>query len=155
MNTLVAKAPLLAGGWAVVLVSCISLPGCGGGSSPREQQESNLRKLTVLYNQYRGENRGQAPASEDEFKGYLDSLPSETLEGLDVTDAESLFTSPRDGKSYVLIYGSPGGPSDSGQPPVIAYEQEGKGGKRLVATSLGAIEEVDEARFKELVPDAP
>jgi hypothetical protein len=38
--------------------------------------------------------------------------------------------------------------------PVIAYEQEGIDGKRFIATSVGAIEEVDAARFRELVPDA-
>jgi hypothetical protein len=36
----------------------------------------------------------------------------------------------------------------------VAYEQEGVDGKRYVATVVGAVEEVDEARFRELVPDA-
>ena len=39
--------------------------------------------------------------------------------------------------------------------PIIAYEQTGVGDKRLVASSLGGVEEVDEARFRKLVPSAP
>jgi hypothetical protein len=40
----------------------------------------------------------------------------------------------------------------SGSPPVIAYEQTGSMGKRYIATGLGGVEEVDEARFLQLVP---
>ena len=38
--------------------------------------------------------------------------------------------------------------------PVIAYEQEGVGGKRFIASSLGAVDEVDEATLAQLVPGA-
>ena len=55
----------------------------------------------------------------------------------------------------MVLYGAPDGPPGPGGAPVIAYEQEGVGGKRFVASSLAAIEEVDEARFRELVPNAP
>jgi len=38
---------------------------------------------------------------------------------------------------------------------VVAYEQEGVNGKRFVASKMGAVEEVDEARFRKMVPSAP
>ena len=36
---------------------------------------------------------------------------------------------------------------------VVAYEQEGQGGTRFIVTDLGRVQEVDEARFAELVPN--
>jgi hypothetical protein len=39
--------------------------------------------------------------------------------------------------------------------PVIAYERTGDGGDRFVAFASGGVEEVDEDRFRQLVPDAP
>ena len=44
--------------------------------------------------------------------------------------------------------------SSLGGQPVVAYETTGVGGKRLVANTLGAIDEVDEATFRTLVPNA-
>jgi hypothetical protein len=57
-----------------------------------------------------------------------------------------LFTSPRDGQPYVVHYKQAG--------TVVAYERDGKDGKRLVAYPSGQVEEVDETRFKQLVPSA-
>jgi hypothetical protein len=37
---------------------------------------------------------------------------------------------------------------------VVFYEKAGKNGKRYVAYPMGKVEEVDEAKFKELVPEA-
>jgi len=69
-------------------------------------------------------------------------------------DADSLFISPRDGKPYVVLYGRSKGPPGPGGAPVVAYEQEGRGGRRFVASSMGAIEEVDDAAFRRMVPAA-
>lgn len=49
---------------------------------------------------------------------------------------------------------SAGGASGLGGQPVAAYESTGVGGKRFVASALGAVEEVDEQKFRELVPTA-
>jgi hypothetical protein len=39
--------------------------------------------------------------------------------------------------------------------PYAAYEQEGVNGRRLIADTAGNIQEVDEATFRTLVPNAP
>ena len=75
------------------------------------------------------------------------------LTALQRTDVESLFVSPRDGQPYVVRYGLKfGGPSPGGS-PVVAYEQTGVGGYRYVAFAVGGAEQVDEKRFRELVPE--
>jgi len=139
-------------GW-FVLAACV-VAGCGQNTAKLEQETSNLKPLMVLFGQYTGQHRGQPPASEEEFKAYIKTVDPAALESLGVKDAESLFTSTRDKKPYVILYGGANGPPGPAGQPVVAYEQDGVGGKRYVASTLGAVEEVDEAKFRELVPSA-
>jgi hypothetical protein len=115
--------------------------------------ESNLKVLAVFYGRYVTQHRGQAPPDADAFRKFIEALPQGELAAMHVTDVGSIFTSPRDGQPYVVRYGvAQQGPSPTGAPPV-AYEQTGVGGRRCVAFALGQVEEVDERRFKQLVPD--
>ncbi len=140
-------------GWTLVGLLAV---GCVSRTQSRPQQESMLKPLAIFYGQYTGQHRGQPPAGEAEFKQWLGTLGQAQLAAFNVKDVESLFTSARDGKPYVVLYGDAAraNPPALAGAPVIAYEQEGVGGRRFVANSLGAVEEVDEARFKELVPGA-
>lgn len=113
-----------------------------------------MKPLAIFYGQYTGSHRGQPPASEEEFKTYLKTIRPEALKSLNVTDIESLLISSRDKKPYVIRYGKVQGPAGPGGMPVFAYEQDGIDGRRYVATSVGAVAEVDETKFRELVPDA-
>lgn len=136
---------------AFVLVTVIVWAGCAPQTESKKQQESRLKPLSLLYGQYMGQHRGQPPQNEEEFKKFVAAQKS-FLNQFGITDAATLFISERDGQPYVVIYGAPKGPAALAGQPVIAYEKVGVGGKRFVATQLGAVEEVDEARFKELVP---
>ena len=147
------------GGWRLglaVLVVVGTVGGCGGAQrKAREIAESNLKPLAILYGQYIGQHRGRPPGNEAEFKAFIKSLPPARLATLTANrDADSLFISPRDGKPYVVLYGRSKGPPGPGGAPVVAYEQEGRGGRRFVASSMGAIEEVDDAAFRRMVPAA-
>ena len=142
-----------------VLLGGLGLAGCGDGSRESLQREqSTLKPLAVLYGQYIGQHRGQPPAHEEAFRKFVQEQPAEVLKSLNVSSIEELFVSPRDGKPYKVLYGEAAKKAPSGGPagaPVIAYEQEGRGGRRWVASAMGAIEEVDETRFKQLVPAGP
>ena len=109
----------------------------------------------MFYGQYLGQHRGQPPANEQEFRKYIEALGKERLASMQVKTVDELFLSSRDGKPYVILYGAV---SKTGAElpftTVVAYEQEGKGGKRFIARMSGAVEEVDEANFKQLVPNA-
>ena len=133
----------------------VSFVGCPGPDVATEQA-STLKPLAVIYGKYVGEHAGQPPANEADFKAYAQSPSAKPiLDANGIKDVESLFTSNRDKKPYVVLYGRLTGPNAVSGQPVFAYEQEGVGGKRYVATSLGSIQEVDEAEFKRLVPTAP
>jgi len=140
---------------APILTTCVLLAGCGSQRRSEQREQSNLKPLVSLYVQCMG--RGDPPANEEQFKKFIASLPESRLADLGVKDRESLFVSPRDHKPYGIVYGpaAKSGPPGPGGQPVIVYEQEGVGGKRWVASALGAIDEVNESQFHQLVPGAP
>jgi hypothetical protein len=129
--------------WLVGLVgAALLLVGCGGPQNKSEKQEqSHLKTLCVLYGQYIMQHQGKAPPSEAEFKKYIKELSGHP-------DVDALFVSERDKKPYVIVY------SQGEAPNVIGYEQEGSGGKRFLATSVGSVDELDAAQFKAQVPNA-
>lgn len=141
----------------VLVFGALGTLGCGGAQEQaRRQEESRLKPLAIFYGQFTGQHRGKPPTSEAEFKEFIRTQGAEQLASFQVNNLETLFVSERDEKPYVVLYGeasknSPPGPAGA---PVVAYEQQGVGGRRFVASSMGAVEEVDEARFKQLVPMA-
>ena len=156
MRHFMASAKLLPRLTALCVVgfACMAATGCSSQKKSAPREESGLKKLAMVYGRYLSQHRGQPPANEAEFKKYVQSLSPAERASYGVDDAGRIFISNRDEKPYVIIYGPPKGPPGPGGAPVIAYEQEGKDGKRWVTSDLGAIEEVDDARFRQLVPTA-
>ena len=149
----------------LVLAGAALGAGCNGDGREPTPEEANLKKLMILFGQYRGQHRGQVPQTAAQFKDWLRKLDSTMLErqGVDPNDLDKILVSSRDGKPFVWRdrkrSGTPGGipsPGDPGGPgmTVMLYEQEGKDGKRLVADEHGKVEEIDEAAFRKLVPEA-
>jgi hypothetical protein len=142
----------------LLAVSASLLIACGCTRNQKQsapQETSSLKSLAIVYGRYLSTHRGEPPADEAGFKQFVQSLPPEQLAAMKATDTNQLFTSARDHEPYVIVYGKPTGPPGPAGSPVIAYERTGVEGKRFVASSMGAVEEVDEARFKQLVPPAP
>lgn len=139
----------------VLIATTVSLltAGCGSNAHKVEQETSNLKPLMVLYGRYIGQHRGQPPPNETAFKEFIKSVGLAELPG-GAKDVDSLFISTRDNQPYVIIYGPPKGGTGPGGQPVVAYEQTGVSGHRFVASLLGAVEEVDDTKFRQLVPDA-
>jgi hypothetical protein len=135
-------------------VGLLSASGCSDNQSA-EREQSNLKPLAVFYGRYVGQHRGQTPPNEQEFRKFLEAMGKEHLLSMQVNSIDEVFVSSRDKKPYVVLYGlvSKTG-NELPSATVVAYEQEGKGGKRFIARLLGAIEEVDEAKFKQIVPNA-
>jgi hypothetical protein len=118
--------------------------GCSASeNSSANEETSHLRLLTNVIARSSRE-LGRDPASEQELKAAIDKMGL-SLQSMKVASIDELFVSERDGQPFVIVYGS----SPQG---VAAYEQTGIDGKRQVGFKLGNIEEVDEARFAELVP---
>lgn len=125
--------------------------GCGGPAKPPETQSGRMQAVVSLYGMARTV-QGRAPADEERFKSFIAEKGAKTLERVKVTSADELLTSERDGQPFMVIYGKP---PTGVNPDVIAFEQTGVDGKRQVGFGMGHVQEVDEAKFKELVPNIP
>ena len=139
--------------FAVLFLSWVVAAGCQHPTS-REvpPAESNVKNIAIFYGRYLAQNRGRTPPDKEALKKFIASHPATELAALKITDVEQLFVSPRDNQPYVVRYGAklpPPGPSGS---PVIAYEKDGDGGRRFVAFANAGVEELDDARFRQLVP---
>ena len=143
--------------YLLILAVVLTCLGCGPVGEPnRAQEESGLKPLAIFYGRFVPQHQGKPPKDEAEFKAYLQEPQNleELQKVFNVPNLDALFVSSRDQKPYVVIYGPTSGEGPAGQ-PVVAYEQEGVNGKRFVASKMGAVEEVDEARFRKMVPSAP
>jgi hypothetical protein len=128
------------------LLMFVVLAGCTGnqGAGPSVQL-SHVRLLTGMHTRASTQLR-RPPKDEQEFKEFIKSS-NVSLETMGVNSVDEMFISERDGQPLGVAYGSPQGGSD-----VVVWETVGVDGKRLVGHSIGMVEEVDEAKFKELVP---
>jgi len=136
-----------------LLAGSLCAIGCGR-SQQQVEEESMLKPLAILHGKYASQHQGKAPADEAEFKKFVDAQGPEALKAHGITDSAKLWVSPRDKQPFGVVYGTVSGPPGPAGQPVVAYESKGVGGKRMVASQLGAVDEVNEARFRELVPSA-
>jgi len=128
------------------------MPGCESRDASSATESSNLKPLAVMYGRFISTNSGRGPKDEQELKQFIRGRPQEELSNLGVTDVESLFVSSRDKKPYKLKFDpKPAAPGQFSN--IFAWEQDGIEGKRYIAGTLGEIQEVDEAKFRELVPN--
>ena len=120
--------------------------GCSSVAEQEDvaEQRSNMRGLAAAYGTYTKNNRGRIPKSEKSFKTWIEKNGGAEIYGAETVD--EMFISSRDNEPYVVIYGKP--------KKVVAYEAVGLNGTRYIADDLGVVQEVDEATFSEMVPDA-
>jgi hypothetical protein len=118
--------------------------GCGERNSPPKLHESNLRVVAVLYSQFVSGHGGEIPRNADDFRNFVQSLGPGVLERAELAGLDELLLSHRDGKPFAVHYKS----TDWKLKHVIAYEQEGVGGTRCVASDLGAVSEITDEQFQ-------
>jgi hypothetical protein len=123
----------------------ISLAGCGSGPKvlPLSNAELHLAHVAAAYSEAQ-DQLGHPPKNAEEIKPYLKEFGN----------PDELLVSPNDGQPYVIIWGvdmSRGGPTDyKGMWAILAYEQKGSGGKRIVTDTRGRPLTVPEEDFSKL-----
>jgi hypothetical protein len=130
-------------------IAAALLVGCGSSVGSAPKGVSHVGAISALY--FKAASvLGRNPADEQEFKTAIGQGEMD-LDVLGVSSVDELFVSDRDGQPLVILYG----PRPKNSQGVIAYEQTGKDGVRLVGTSNGQVIEADAAQFAKLVPAAP
>jgi hypothetical protein len=130
----------------------LALAGCGGSNALESPTAKKLKSLSSLYASFAVGQNGNGPKTEKEFKDYVLKLPPQQLPlGIEPSNREVLFVSDRDGQPFVVVPGVSIRGMSGTSAPVVAHEQAGVGGRKLVAFANSKLEEADEARLKELV----
>ena len=133
---------------ALVCALCALVCGACGTSGQGSAETPHIKQISELYRGYVAANRGQLPRDEASLKKYGKSLSPQLLEVMGITDVDAAFISPRDGQPYSIAYGT-----SKSMGVIIAHEQTGAGGTRLVATREGAAEEMEEAEYQKLATE--
>jgi hypothetical protein len=136
-----------------LVAACALSSGCSRDRTAQTvaaMNESNIKRVVNLYTGYQAKHGWSGPKSEVDFKEFITKgMPAENLQmmGVDANNLDAVFQSERDGKPFRIKYGVGGGPGSYN--PVV-FEQEGQGGLKQVAFTFGKVEEVDDARYKQL-----
>jgi hypothetical protein len=151
------KLPAMSLRTHLLLAWCLPLlvAGCEGpAGSP---VAPHFKQFGALYEKYK-QKRGKPPESTDELREWVKKLPKSEIETLGIEDLDRAFVSPRDQQPYVIVPAKKAGRGGRGGPArgVIAHEQTGVDGKRLVLMPRGyTVMEMDEERFRAAVPGTP
>ena len=136
-------------GVCLLLFLALGIPGCGkriGTTDPPAKIQ--LERLFEFYQAYAAKNK-RPPPDEKAFKEFIRQLPKEERDAAGVgDDVDSFLVSPRDGQKFDIRYRlviDVGGPTQA-----VAWEHTGKDGKRLVALSVGYVQEYSEEDFHAL-----
>src|SRR5262245_6282687 len=131
----------------LVAAFCAPFSGCGPAVvAKRPDARSQLTQVLRLYTAYSDKYR-KGPPNEEALRDFGQKLtPAEREANLLTDDVESIFTSPRDNQKFEIRYNLR---IDPGQNRAVAWEAQGIDGKRLVALTMGYVEEYDEQTFAE------
>lgn len=126
----------------VLLLLLLPQFGCTSAEEERakEQEGSTIRQLAPLLGSYIGANRGQYPKSEEDFRKFLEQMGK---------NPDELLINNRDGKPIKIVTQSERAKVKGS---ILAYEQEGKDGERIVIDDLGVATVMTEEEFRQAVP---
>lgn len=134
-----------------VAIGVALIAGCSRDNVAREvaaMNASNIQRVANVYAAFQ-HYRGRGPNDEAEFKTFIKEFMPKNLEmmGIDPNNIDKIFTSERDGKPLKVRYKAGGG---RGAVVAVAFEQEGKGGKKQVGFTGGKIETADDATVQKM-----
>jgi hypothetical protein len=144
-------------GARLALLGLAGLGSAGCADATKSPTAVKLRTLADFYGGYAVQNKGRGPAGEAEFKKYIAGRHAYELQAknVDAGNLDALFVSDRDQQPFVVLYGTELSVSGGGKAPLLAYEQAGSGGRRLVVFTTTKVEEVGEPALEQLRPRGP
>jgi hypothetical protein len=123
----------------------LSACGCGRNAGPAIDGRLAIENVAKWRQLYCADHGGQPPADEAAFVAFIDRKLGERGEGV----ADDLLVSPRDGQRYVVRYGKEA--AKLRESDVAVHEQQGAGGRVLVALESGRSREVEASELPGLL----
>jgi hypothetical protein len=135
-----------------LVLLCVALgSGCG---SPAAQSngtaDTRMRLLGRLYGQFMAENNGQPPMDESQLIGFL-GKSAEFLKTQGVANLQELLVSARDGQPLVVLYGKQIVEDENSGFPWIAYESQGRDGKKYMIGARGNVDQMTSEQIEAMV----
>jgi hypothetical protein len=136
-----SQSRLLAGTLALLLIGC--------GRTPTGPDVESLKALAELYAQSAAANKGKPPANDAELRKFVAAIEAQARAAGEppanpadkkATRFDSYFTSTRDGRPFVIRYGTPVS-YQAAPDQILATEAVGVGGKKLAVYSNGLVVE--------------
>jgi hypothetical protein len=134
--------------WKLTLLALFFMApfmGCGKGKPSAPDNARQFKAVAIMYGRYLSSHAGKHPANEEELREFVEKQGASTLKRFGLASPEELFVSPRDKQPLVWVL------QGTGTNPVIAYEEQGLEGSRVVVTALGTVEELTEKDFRSRV----
>ena len=129
-------------------------PGCGPGDVAGDMfakaNDVNIKRLSSLYSVFSAQHGYQGPKDEAEFKAFIGQQDKKRLKmiGVDPENLDALFISDRDNKPFRIRWELSVKPRQA--PIPIVFEEDGEGGKKMVAFSSYVCREVDQEEYDKL-----
>jgi hypothetical protein len=124
----------------IVLMTFLPLAAACSSSKTDEQPvdagEAHFMKVMNLYKAYQADNKQRSPNNNEELKAWAKKQKKDKLAELGIEDVDKALISPRDNMPYVI---RPVPPERSLPNTVIAHEQTGKDGKKMVLDAMGRV----------------
>jgi len=125
--------------------------GCGEAEPVETRvEQAHLQVLGILYGKFLSKSRGQAPADEAEFLGYLNSKRPSWEKIVD--SADQLLISPYNEQPLVILYGEQYERLNTNGSLWMAHEQAGAGAQQRVVNIRGDVEIMDTQQLQQLFP---
>ncbi len=133
-------------------VATLVVAGCSSDNTAQlvgDMNKSNIQRLGNLYAAHQNYQNGRGPKTEAEFKEFIKNFDANKLKmmGINSDDVESVFVSEKDGQVFKIRYNIGGG---RGSKDPVIFETQGVNGMKQVAFTGGAVEDVDDSRYKQL-----
>ncbi|HEX3600733.1 MAG TPA: hypothetical protein VHU84_11360 [Lacipirellulaceae bacterium] len=152
MTYQVARQPLLA---AIILAGLAFALAAGCSHKkfdrPTGVTPQRMEVLAACYSMYLGKHQGHFPPEESTLKTFIRSDCKYILSKHGISDAGSIFVSDRDNKPLEVTYAKGAGTREFGPETIIAHEETGVAGKRLVALGSGVVREFDAATLDGII----
>jgi hypothetical protein len=138
-------------------VSVSALTLVGGCSQknldrPTGATPQRMATLAACYSMYIGKHQGHLPNDEVALKSFVRSDCQYILTKNGIADTDSIFVSDRDNNPLVVTYAKDLPNHELTPETIIAREQTGVGGKRLVVLPSGVVREFDASTLKAMDP---
>lgn len=128
--------------------------GCGSGDVAGDMfakaNDINIKRLSSLYAVYSAQHGYTGPKDEAEFKAFIAKQDKKRLKmiGVDPENLDKLFVSERDNQPFRIRWELQVRPRQA--PIPIVFEEDGEGGKKMVAFSSYVCREVDHQEYDKL-----